>query len=111
MAGGSREHSEQDRREGMPEKIKAYMVIDAEGVPVKAWDSGLRIKTKRDDAVRTVKYLDGLERTWLPDYKSGPHQVIEVTITPKPRNYVGAVWPQRRKGLRRRGTPQAAPTK
>jgi len=64
--------------------ITAYMVVKANGKPALTNDSGLRTKTRRTDAVNTVSYLDGLERNWLDKYKSGPHKVIEVTITPKP---------------------------
>lgn len=63
-------------------KITAYMAVKANGRPALTVDSGLRIKTRRGDAEYTVRYLDGLERAWLPQYKSGPHKIIEVTITP-----------------------------
>ena len=67
----------------MSESITAYMVVEANGSPALATDAGLRIKTRRADAELTVKFLDRLECERLPEYKSGPHKIIEVTITPK----------------------------
>lgn len=59
------------------------MVVKANGKPALSGESGLRIKTKQTGAADTVRFLDGLERAWLDEYKSGPHKIIEVTITPK----------------------------
>lgn len=65
-------------------KIRAYMVVKANGEPAIANISSLRIKADRAMAVGTVKWLDNMERSWLPEYKNGPHKIIEVTITPVP---------------------------